>query len=92
MLHNFESSKSGSGDIFDSVTRSSDRYEFENDLSVSEVKNLPDKLPPIDRSKMPASRLEKIYVRREARHTRQLGHRTLHGGASTKQNRFADQN
>lgn len=53
------------------MTRSSDRYEFENDLSVSEVKNLPDKLPPIDRSKMPASRLEKIYVRREARHTRQ---------------------
>ena len=52
------------------MTRSSDRYEFENDLSVSEVKNLPDKLPPIDRSKMPASRLEKIYVRREARHTR----------------------
>ena len=63
--------KSGSGDIFDNVTRSSDRYEFENDLSVSEVKNLPDKLPPIDRSNMPASRLEKMYVRREARHTRQ---------------------
>ena len=70
VIKNFESWKSGSGDIFDSVTRSSDRYEFENDLSVSEVKNLPDKLPPIDRSKMPASRLEKIYVRREARHTR----------------------
>lgn len=61
---------SGSGDIFDRVTRSSDRYEFENDLSVSEVKNLPDRLPPIDRSQMPASRLEKIYVRREARHKR----------------------
>ena len=58
---------SASGDYFDIVSsKGSDRYEFEKDISIdeSQVKNLPDRLPPLGTDSKPSEKLAKLHKKR----------------------------
>jgi gas vesicle protein len=66
-----EGRPTGSGDYFDiTSSKSSDRYEFEKDISVDElqVKNLPDRLPPLGTGAKPSEKLAKLHQKRSERH------------------------